>query len=140
MTNTPSQVAVPVVAALIEREGKVLIAQRPRKTWMEGYWEFPGGKLNAGEDPRQALARELKEELGVQAEVGALEEAIAHSYPDRNVLLLFYWCRILDGEPQGLEGQALRWVSPHELGEVEILPADLPIVRKIQETRETSPE
>lgn len=135
MTNTPSQVAVPVVAALIEREGKILIAQRPPKTWMDGYWEFPGGKLNAGEDPREALARELREELGVQAEVGDLEEAVAHSYSDRNVLLLFYWCRILEGEPQGLEGQALRWVSPQDLGAVEILPADLPIVKRLQASR-----
>lgn len=102
---------------------------------MEGYWEFPGGKLNAGEDPREALARELREELGVQAEVGALEEAIAHSYPDRNVLLLFYWCRLIEGEPHGLEGQALRWVSPQDLAEVNILPADLPIVKRLQASR-----
>lgn len=135
MNHSKSEVAIPVVAALIERDGKILIAQRPPSSWMEGYWEFPGGKLNAGEDPREALARELAEELGVRAEVGAIEEVIAYNYPDRNVLLLFYWCRILEGEPHGMEGQALRWLSPADFGEVEILPADLPIVRKLQGKR-----
>ena len=102
---------------------------------MEGYWEFPGGKVHDGEDPRKALERELLEELGVACSVGEIEETIHHVYPDKTVLLLFFWCEVLSGEPHGLEGQALKWVTLEELVEETILPADAPLVERLHRNR-----
>jgi len=100
---------------------------------MDGYWEFPGGKVQDREDPRTALARELYEELGARVSVGKIEESIHHVYPDRTVLILFYRCELLEGEPRGMEGQSLRWVTLSELCGVKFLPADLPLIRKLAE-------
>ena len=120
-----------VVAGLIHRDRKILLAQRPAGSWMEGYWEFPGGKVQPDEDPRDALARELVEELGVRCKVGEIEEVIHHRYPDRTVLLLFFHCKLTHGEPFGMEGQSLKWVSMGELKPEEILPADRPLIEKL---------
>jgi 8-oxo-dGTP diphosphatase len=122
-----------VVAGLIEREGEILLTDRPPGSWMEGYWEFPGGKVNPEEDPREALARELVEELGIVVEVGTIEEVLHHAYPDKTVLLLFYWCRLLsEEEPRGLEGQQLAWAGPEDLDRFTLLPADRPLVERLK--------
>lgn len=120
-----------VVAGLIERGGKFLIAQRPSGDWMEGYWEFPGGKLHPGEDPRKGLEREIQEELSLQVQADEVEEVLLHQYPDRTVLLLFFHCRVTEGEPSSCLGQNLRWASPSEMSEMEFLPADLPVIRRL---------
>ena len=122
---------IPVVAGLIEDEGHLLIAQRPPDSWMEGYWEFPGGKLEEDEDPREALARELHEELGVEVEVGRVEEVIRHNYQDRSVLLVFFWCSIVHGVPVGRLGQSCKWARPEEMLELEFLPADEPLILRL---------
>lgn len=122
-----------VVAALLVREGRVLINQRPQGSWGEGRWEFPGGKLEPKESPEQALCRECREELGVEIEVGDIFEAVAHSYPDRSIVLLFYECILLEGEPRPMEGNSLRWVAADELDAVDFLPADQPILPALKE-------
>lgn len=124
----PADQPLLVVAGLIERGGEFLIAQRPVGDWMEGYWEFPGGKLEPGEDPREGLARELQEELSIRVQVGAIEEVLLHRYPDRTVLLLFFHCEVIEGEPVGCLGQDLKWVSPEAMREMPFLPADQPVV------------
>ncbi len=114
---------IAVVAALAARGGKLLIARRPEGRHMGGKWEFPGGKLEKGELPEEALRRELREELGVEACVGRIEAAIPHSYPEKDVLLLFYATEI-EGEPQAIDEAELRWVAPDELAGYDLAPVD----------------
>ena len=112
-----------VVAALARRDGKLLIARRPADRHMGGRWEFPGGKLERGETPEAALRRELDEELGVDAVIGRIEAAIPYSYPEKDVLLLFYeaW---LAGEPRPIDEAELKWVRPEELARFDLAPVD----------------
>ena len=136
-TTAPSERVVihppiDVVAAVIRREdGRVLITQRLADDTLGGYWEFPGGKVEPGEELRAALARELREELGVEAHIGAEIHHIAHAYPDRDVRLYFYDARILSGEPQKLEVADLRWVTLHELMDYQFPEADLPLLKQL---------
>jgi 8-oxo-dGTP diphosphatase len=113
---------------LRDAAGQVLIAQRPAGKHMAGWWEFPGGKVADGESGAQALARELAEELGVH--IGGCHRLlqIRHDYADRIVELDVYVVADYQGEPQGLEGQALKWVQPQALAAERLLPADRPIV------------
>lgn len=120
-----------VVAGLIERKGRFLIAQRPPGDWMEGYWEFPGGKLNPGEDPREGLEREIQEELSIRVRARDVEEVLLHHYPDRSVLLLFFRCEVIEGEPAGCLGQNLNWVTPEAMKKMKFLPADWPLVERL---------
>ncbi len=120
-----------VVAGLIEHGGKFLIAQRPSGDWMEGYWEFPGGKLHPFEDPRKGLEREIQEELSLQVQAVEVEEVLLHRYPDRTVLLLFFHCKVMAGEPSSCLGQTLRWASPSEMAEMKFLPADFPVIKRL---------
>ena len=117
----------------MDAQGRVLIAQRPAGKHLAGHWEFPGGKLERGEERRLGLARELREELGVVIS-GTPRPLIRleHSYPDKRVHLDIFVVRRYQGEPQGREGQALRWVSQDELEGVELLPADGPIVAALR--------
>ncbi|MEP7313383.1 MAG: (deoxy)nucleoside triphosphate pyrophosphohydrolase [Pseudomonadota bacterium] len=117
-----------VAAALVDRHGQVLIAQRPPGKWQAGRWEFPGGKVEAGEDESQALQRELAEELGIRVLAATRIVQIAHSYPDRDVVIALWLVLRFDGEPAGLDGQALRWVVPAALGLQDLLEADLPML------------
>jgi 8-oxo-dGTP diphosphatase len=121
-----------VAAAVIDAAGRVLIAQRPKGKHLAGGWEFPGGKLEPGEERVTGLARELNEELGIT--IGAPRPLIRvrHAYPSRDVLLDVWVVRDYRGEPRGLDEQALRWVSQEELQAVELLPADWPIVRALR--------
>jgi 8-oxo-dGTP diphosphatase len=117
-----------VAAVLRDNAGRILIAQRPTGRHMAGYWEFPGGKITAGESSEAALARELAEELGVALRRCHPLLQLRHDYPDRVVELDVFEVDDYGGEPRGLEAQALKWVSAAELGEQALLPADRPIV------------
>ncbi len=118
-------------------EGKVLLAQRTEKAHQGLLWEFPGGKVVEGEEPRQALRRELREELAVEVEVGALFDAVYHSYPEFPVLLLVYRCKIRKGVPQPLASRALQWVSPRELEKIPMPPADRRLQMRLRSFPET---
>jgi 8-oxo-dGTP diphosphatase len=113
--------------------GRILIGQRPDGTLMAGFWEFPGGKLMAGELPFAGLQRELGEELGI--EVVAAEPFFRHShrYPDRHVRLDVWWVLDYAGQPESREGQSLRWVEVGDLDREALLPADEPIVAAIRQ-------
>jgi 8-oxo-dGTP diphosphatase len=124
---------IDVVAAVIRREdGRLLITQRLAGDTLGGYWEFPGGKVDPGEEPRAALARELREELGVEAHIGAEIQRTVHAYPDRDVRLSFYDARIVSGEPQKLEVADLRWVTLDELMDYQFPEADRPLLEQLR--------
>ncbi|WP_455373875.1 (deoxy)nucleoside triphosphate pyrophosphohydrolase [Limibacillus halophilus] len=117
-------------AALIDVDGRVLLARRPEGKAMAGLWEFPGGKIHEGESPEAALIRELKEELGVDTRNSCLA-AIAcasHDYPDFHLLMPLFACRTWAGEPTPHEGQELAWVRPARLADYPMPPADEPLV------------
>jgi len=122
-----------VAGVVIDAAGRVLIAQRPAGTHMAGGWEFPGGKLEPGEERLAELARELREELGITLS-GQPRPLIRvrHAYPSREVLLDMWVVKRYGGEARGLDGQALRWCSQEELEKTELLPADRPIVRALR--------
>ncbi len=116
-----------VTAAVIERDGLVLVTRRPRGVHLEGYWEFPGGKCDPGESLAACLARELREELDVDACVGEELFATDHAYDDRQVELHFFACE-LRGEPRPLLDQEMRWVPHAELGALQFPPADAQLI------------
>jgi 8-oxo-dGTP diphosphatase len=117
-----------VVAAVIRRDGRILIAQRPLDKHMGGLWEFPGGKVEAGEPVERALVRELEEELGIVATAFAPLIRISHDYPDKSVCLDVWDVTAFAGEPHGREGQAVRWVTSDELPGFDYPAANRPIV------------
>jgi len=121
-----------VAGALFDAGGRVLIAQRPAGKALAGRWEFPGGKLHAGETPYDALERELREELGVTVHAAARLVRYVHAYPDRTVRLDLWTVSAWSGEPRGLDGQALKWVAPGRLTEEDILEADRPMIDALQ--------
>ncbi len=124
---------ITVAAAIIRRDGYILLVQRPDDAEMGGLWEFPGGKIEPGETPEAALARELGEELGIQVAVGRRYHITDHAYPTGlNVRLLFYECRIVEGEPRLLWGQALRWVAASDLPAYPAPAADAEVVRSLR--------
>jgi len=115
------------VGVIESADGRILIAQRPSHTHLGGYWEFPGGKLEPGETVRQALQRELKEELDIWAEPGRPLIRVRHCYPERRVLLDVWRVTCFDGTPRGLQGQRLRWVMSEELDRYGFPAANFPI-------------
>jgi 8-oxo-dGTP diphosphatase len=117
-----------VAAAVIDATGRVLIAQRPEGKHLAGGWEFPGGKLEPGEERLSGLARELREELGITIATPRPLIRVRHAYPSREVLLDIWVVTRYAGEPRGLDGQALRWCTHDELAMADLLPADKPIV------------
>lgn len=121
-----------VAAALFDTDGRVLIAQRPEGKHMAGWWEFPGGKVGSDESDRDALVRELREELGVEARPDHEVASLRHEYPDRIVDLVLWRAALVSGVPQGLDGQALKWVACQALGSERLLPADAPLVHALQ--------
>ena len=129
-----------VAAALYDRDGRVLIAERPAGKHMAGRWEFPGGKVNAGEPEADALARELREELGIEVTSSHPFMRLAHSYEDRNVELSMWIVEGFAGEPRGLDGQRFKWVHPERLVDEDILEADHPFVEALCERQCTMRE
>ncbi|MEZ5566286.1 MAG: 8-oxo-dGTP diphosphatase MutT [Gammaproteobacteria bacterium] len=131
-----SDVALIVVAAGILRDsgGRVLIAQRPAHSHVGGYWEFSGGKLQDGESPELALKRELLEELGIVVKGTLPFMHYRHDYPERSVELHVFLVETYTGEPRGVEGQPLRWISIAELPSAGLLPADLPIATALAQS------
>ncbi|HYF55820.1 MAG TPA: (deoxy)nucleoside triphosphate pyrophosphohydrolase [Salinarimonas sp.] len=119
-----------VAVALIDADGRVLIAQRPEGKGMGGLWEFPGGKMEPGERPEDALIRELKEELGIDVKAPCLAPLTfaSHAYEDVHLLMPLYACRRWDGLVQRREHQALAWVRPAALRDYPMPPADEPLI------------
>jgi 8-oxo-dGTP diphosphatase len=122
-----------VAAALYDDGGRVLIAQRPAGKHMAGRWEFPGGKVSAGESEVRALARELHEELGIEVVAARPFMRLTHAYADRDVELSLWLVERYAGEPRPLDRQQLRWVVPAHLGGVDILEADRPFVAALRD-------
>lgn len=128
MENNPTMVVV--AAALVDRDGRVLLQQRSAGRQMAGLWEFPGGKVEAGERPEAALVRELREELGIDTDEACIAPASFASAPlgERHLLLLLYICRKWRGNPQPLDAAELRWVRPNQMFGLPMPPADIPLI------------
>ncbi len=116
--------------ALIDADGRVLLAQRPEGKSLAGLWEFPGGKVDPGETPEAALIRELREELGMETKASCLAPLTfaSHSYEDFHLLMPLFACRRWDGIATGREGQTLAWVRPERLRDYPMPPADIPLI------------
>jgi 8-oxo-dGTP diphosphatase len=128
-------VPVAVAAAVIFRDGRVLLTRRADGQHLAGLWEFPGGKLEPGESPEETLVRECREECGIEVEVGEILDVTHHRYPEKDVLLLFYRCTLLGGEVQNLQVADHAWVEPPDLDRYELPPADGPVVERIRALR-----
>jgi 8-oxo-dGTP diphosphatase len=124
------KIVLVAACALVDTDGRVLIAQRPEGKAMAGLWEFPGGKIEPGERPEQSLIRELKEELGIVVRDACLAPLTfaSHAYPDFHLLMPLYVCRRWEGTVIPQEGQKLAWVRPNKLQDYEMPPADVPLV------------
>jgi 8-oxo-dGTP diphosphatase len=129
------KIVLVAAAALIDPDGRVLLAQRPEGKSMAGLWEFPGGKLEAGETPEDCLVRELHEELGIETWESCLAPLAfaSHSYADFHLLMPLFACRKWNGTPQSREGQALKWVAPMRLRDYPMPPADVPLIAILQD-------
>jgi 8-oxo-dGTP diphosphatase len=123
----PAPPRIVVTAAVIERDGRFLLTRRLRGTHLAGYWEFPGGKCDAGELLAACLEREIEEELAAHVRVGREIHVVSHAYPDRIVELHFFLCELL-GEPRAVLGQDMRWVARGELAALEVPPADIELI------------
>ena len=121
-----------VVAALIWRGGKFLICQRPAHKARGLLWEFVGGKVEPGETKQQALVRECREELGIETAVGDVFMEVTHTYPDITVHLTLFHVSIIQGEPQKLEHEDMRWISPADIPQYVFCPADEAILQKLR--------
>jgi 8-oxo-dGTP diphosphatase len=121
--------------ALVDADGRVLLAQRPEGKSMAGLWEFPGGKVEPGETPEAALIRELQEELGIDTWQSCLAPLTfaSHAYADFHLLMPLFICRKWQGTPQPREGQVLKWVRPTALRDYSMPPADVPLIPVLQD-------
>jgi 8-oxo-dGTP diphosphatase len=126
----PLPMLLVAACALLDADSRVLIAQRPQGKSMAGLWEFPGGKVEAGETPEAALIRELREELGIVVKPACLAPLTfaSHAYETFHLLMPLYVCRRFEGTPIGREGQSLKWVRPRELRSWPMPPADAPLI------------
>ena len=124
------KIVLVAAVALIDADGRVLLAQRPEGNSMAGLWEFPGGKVEPGETPETALIRELHEELAIDTETSCLAPLTfaSHSYDSFHLLMPLYVCRRFEGHPAGLEGQAIKWVRPRDMRDYPMPPADEPLI------------
>lgn len=118
---------VAVTAGIIIKDTKVLVVQRKPVSPRGLLWEFPGGKIEKGENPRQCLKRELQEELGIEVEAGRRFEIVYHQYQDLRILLLSYLCRLVEGEPQAIDCHRIRWLTEKELRDLPMTEADIPL-------------
>ena len=130
MENSARPILLVAACALIDADGRILLAQRPEGKPMAGLWEFPGGKVEAGETPEETLIRELHEELGIETKVECLAPLTfaSHSYERFHLLMPLYVCRRFQGIPQSREGQAPKWVRPRNLRDYPMPPADEPLI------------
>ena len=121
--------------ALIDKDGRVLLAQRPEGKSMAGLWEFPGGKVEPNETPENALIRELEEELGINTWSSCLAPLTfaSHTYDDFHLLMPVFACRKWEGIPQPREGQTLKWVKPNEMRDYPMPPADIPLIATLRD-------
>lgn len=131
-SKTEDQKPIEVSAGLVFRDGKLLITRRHADAHLGGLWEFPGGKREADETFEQCLIRELREELGIEVEVGELVESLTHAYPDKTVALKFYRCRWKQNEPRAIDCLDFKWITPGELGDYEFPAADARLLQKLQ--------
>lgn len=133
MEKNPTMLFV-VAAALTNQAGEILLQRRPHDKQMAGLWEFPGGKVDAGESPESALVRELNEELGIVVDRGDLVPVAFASEPlgDRNLLMLLYKCNRWQGEARALESPEIRWLQASEMHTLPMPPADLPLVAALE--------
>ena len=123
---------IDVVAAVIRMEGTILITQRLDHVHLAGSWEFPGGKVEAGESFECALVREIREELGIEIRVNDEFFTVEHEYPDKSVRLHFFNCTLLSGKPAALGVADLRWVAAGDLSQFEFPPADSALIAKLR--------
>ena len=133
--NTPQPVLLVVAVALVDPEGRVLIAQRPEGKSMAGLWEFPGGKVETGETPEAALIRELSEELGIAVKEACLAPFTfaSHTYDAFHLLMPLYICRRWDGTPAPSHHAALKWVRPRDMKNFSMPAADLPLIPMLRD-------
>jgi 8-oxo-dGTP diphosphatase len=135
MAETPLKLVIVAACALVDADGRVLIAQRPPQKAMAGLWEFPGGKIEPGERPEDTLIRELKEELGIAVKEACLAPFAfaSHSYTDFHLLMPLFICRRWEGTVQPLEHAALKWARPKDLSSYPMPPADLPLIPMLRD-------
>ncbi|OWO90174.1 NTP pyrophosphohydrolase [Rhizobium esperanzae] len=135
MSEAGRKILLVAACALIDADGRILLAQRPEGKSLAGLWEFPGGKVEPGETPEETLVRELEEELGVKTKIACLAPLTfaSHSYETFHLLMPLYICRRYEGIAQGLEGQALKWVRAQALREYPMPPADEPLIPMLQD-------
>ncbi|MGV1772610.1 8-oxo-dGTP diphosphatase MutT [Agrobacterium vitis] len=128
MTARP--ILLVAACALLDSDGRILLAQRPEGKSLAGLWEFPGGKVEPGETPEETLVRELEEELGIATKIPCLAPLTfaSHTYETFHLLMPLYVCRRYEGMPQGREGQAIKWVKPRDLRSYPMPPADEPLI------------
>jgi 8-oxo-dGTP diphosphatase len=133
--DTPLPLVLVVAVALIDVDGRVLLARRPEGKHLAGLWEFPGGKVHDGETPEAAVVRELREELAVDITESCLAPFAfaSHAYDDFQLLMPLYLCRVWKGTPTPLEGQTLRWVRPLGMASLPMPPADAPLVAMLRD-------
>lgn len=122
---------IPVVAGFLKKDGRILVGQRPENNSLAGLWEFPGGKIELGESPEEALARELSEELGIEADIGELKLSVTHSYNDVGIVILFYEVLYWKGQPKAKHHLMLEWIYPEELKDRSIPDANKKVLEKI---------
>jgi mutator protein MutT len=125
---------IEVSAALIFRNGQLLITQRPANSHLGGCWEFPGGKRESGETFEQCIIREIREELGVEISVGELFDEVSHTYPEKSVRLKFFLCQLLTGEPRPIDCAGVKWIQKAGLDEHQFPAADARLLGKLKST------
>ncbi|MBB3945251.1 8-oxo-dGTP diphosphatase [Rhizobium skierniewicense] len=135
MTDAGRNILLVAACALVDTDGRILLAQRPEGKSLAGLWEFPGGKVESGETPEETLVRELEEELGIKTKVACLAPLTfaSHSYETFHLLMPLYVCRRYEGIPRGAEGQAIKWVKPQALRDYPMPPADEPLIPYLQD-------